>query len=286
MTRPVREGAIERDGLQVAYKQWGDDSQPALLCLHGWLDNAASFDGLAAGLDGVRVLAMDLAGHGRSGHRPPSVPYHYVDWVLDVLRVADILGLDRFSLMGHSMGASIASLVAGTCPDRVQRLVLLEGLGPRAVPEGQAGNLLQNYVELEQKARKTPVRSRPSAFETALRSRRVASPLSPASAELLARRGTEAVGDGVMWRNDRRLSRWQPIHFTEAQVREFLSRITCPTLAVTAADGLEMNQDTVVARKACIAELTEAHVSGQHHVHMDEPEVVLAHVAPFVTASS
>src|SRR5690606_2312769 len=101
------------------------DGRP-VLALHGWLDNAATFVPLAPLLPELRIYALDLPGHGRSSHRPPGARYHYVDWVGDVIEAADALGLDRFALLGHSMGAGISILTAGTFPERVERLALIE----------------------------------------------------------------------------------------------------------------------------------------------------------------
>ncbi|MGH8605107.1 MAG: alpha/beta fold hydrolase, partial [Gammaproteobacteria bacterium] len=57
-------------------KRWGSDQGAPLIALHGWLDNAASFDPLASYLDEFDLVALDLAGHGLSDHRPKGVHYH------------------------------------------------------------------------------------------------------------------------------------------------------------------------------------------------------------------
>ncbi len=68
----ARELSLELPHLRLAAQAWGDPQLPRLLALHGWLDNAASFDRLAPLLCGhFHIVAIDLPGHGRSGHRPP-----------------------------------------------------------------------------------------------------------------------------------------------------------------------------------------------------------------------
>lgn len=121
-------------GLKLAAKGWGPPEGPKVLALHGWLDNAASFDTLAPLLPGIRLVALDLAGHGLSQHRHPTAGYEFVEWVPDVLWAATALGWDRFAILGHSLGAGIAPLVAAAAPDRLDRLVLLDGLGPPSPP--------------------------------------------------------------------------------------------------------------------------------------------------------
>ena len=109
---------INVSGYTLAAKQWGDATKPALLALHGWLDNAATYDLIAPHLADYRVIALDFAGHGYSDHLPEGMRYHMLDNVDDVVGVADALGLESFVLMGHSMGAGISSLLAGAFPDK------------------------------------------------------------------------------------------------------------------------------------------------------------------------
>jgi pimeloyl-ACP methyl ester carboxylesterase len=118
----IAAGALELEALE-----YGDPSAPAVLALHGWLDNAASFERLAPLIPGVRLIALDLPGHGHSQHRPAGTWYHYIDYVSDVLAAADALGLERFTLLGHSLGAATASVVAAARPERVEALWLIEG---------------------------------------------------------------------------------------------------------------------------------------------------------------
>ena len=123
------ERTIEISGLALAARVHGPEDGLPVLALHGWLDNAATFDRLAPLLPDLRIVAIDLAGHGRSQHRV-GAPYHFIDYVADAGAVADALGWQQFSLLGHSLGAGVAALLAGTWPERVRRLALLEGLGP------------------------------------------------------------------------------------------------------------------------------------------------------------
>ena len=129
----MRELAVELPGGTVRGLRWGEAGRPPVLALHGWLDNAASFVPLAAHLEGIELVAIDLPGHGRSAHLPPGADYSFAAAVHLVLDVADALGWERFALLGHSMGAGISSLVAAACPERVRRLVAIEALG--ALPD-------------------------------------------------------------------------------------------------------------------------------------------------------
>jgi len=278
------EERLELDGQGVTLLRWGAPEDPPVLCLHGWLDNANSFAPLSGHLSGVRLIALDLPGHGRSDHRTPGAAYHYLDWVVDVVDVADRLGLERFSLMGHSMGAGIAALVAGTIPERIERLVMLEGAGPRSMVSEQVPGFLSKYIEERRAARAIRPLNRGSNFSTAVRARiAYADPLSNGSAELLVRRAViPAKKGGVVFGNDRRLQRALPRTLTEEMVRAFFARIRCPVLLVTASEGLKARAGIAEERLAAVADLTCVEVPGGHHVHMDAPAEVSSHLRPFL----
>ncbi|RMC03359.1 hypothetical protein DUI87_20555 [Hirundo rustica rustica] len=120
----------------VAAKAWGHLEGDPVLCLHGWLDNANTFDKLIPLLPrGYYYVAMDFSGHGLSSHRPAGCPYHFLDYVTDVRRVAAALQWKRFTLMGHSMGGAVAGMFCFLYPEMVDKLILLESLGFLLAPE-------------------------------------------------------------------------------------------------------------------------------------------------------
>ena len=130
MSDPARCLSLTVNGRRLEALAWGTPTGFPCLALHGWLDNANTFARLAPRLPQLHWVAIDLPGHGLSEHRSPDAKYHFIDWVGDVMAAADALGWQRFSLVGHSMGAAIAALCAGAYPNRVKRLALLDGLGP------------------------------------------------------------------------------------------------------------------------------------------------------------
>ncbi|XP_059672494.1 serine hydrolase-like protein 2 isoform X2 [Gavia stellata] len=120
----------------VAVKAWGPSEGHPVLCLHGWLDNANTFDKLIPLLPrDCYYVAMDFSGHGLSSHRPAGSPYHFLDYVSDVRRVAAALQWRRFTLMGHSMGGAVAGMFCFLYPEMVDKLILLENLGFLLAPE-------------------------------------------------------------------------------------------------------------------------------------------------------
>ncbi len=253
-----------------------------VLALHGWLDNAASFTPLAPMLDDSRVVAMDLAGHGHSDHRPPGASYHLVDYVIDAFEVVERLGWEQFTLMGHSLGAGISCLFAAAFPERVEALVLIDGIGPLSGHEDEAANRLRRAIVARggQARERGPHPSVDSAVAARLRATRMA----PASARLIVERNLRAVDGGFAWRTDRRLTHPSPLYLTESQVLAFLAAIECPVLLVHVEDGVIARRPSTRARMDAFAALKVAAVAGQHHVHMDDPAPVAAAVNEFLKA--
>ena len=114
------------DGVTVAAKAWGpEDADERIIAVHGFLDNAATFDRLVPLLLSqsvrnhnlsMRIVAIDLSGHGKSSHR--LVQYSYDNsWIIEVITVADALGWDRFGLIGHSMVCDQNSLMDNRMTD-------------------------------------------------------------------------------------------------------------------------------------------------------------------------
>lgn len=260
----------------------GEEGAPRVLALHGWLDNAASFVPLAPFLPDLDLVVPDLPGHGRSDHLPRGMDYSFAAAVHSVLDIADALGWEHFTLLGHSMGAGIASLVAAACPARVQRLVAIEALGALAeVPERTVERLRQ-AVEATRALSGKRLRVFPD-LELAVRARMQANGLDEAVARLLVERGTEAVEGGWRWSSDPRLTLPTMVRMTEAQVEDLVAGITCPVKVLFADPAQPYLPDPV--RRARAARLPAGELvvmAGGHHLHMQQPAEVAAVIGAFL----
>ena len=205
---------------------------PRVLCLHGWLDNAASFLPLAPLLSGLDLVALDLAGHGHSAHRSPGSRYYFMDNLWDVDAVLDALGWPHAHFIGHSMGGALACVFAVAAPERVERLVLLDGLGPTSSTADKTVERLRRSRESVRKATGR-LREFPDVA-AAVRARMAASDLSEHAARLICERSLERRGDHFRWRTDPRLNWHSPSLLTEEQVLSILGAITAPVLSFTA----------------------------------------------------
>ena len=251
-----------------------------ILALHGWLDNAASFLPLMEHLANP-VVALDFSGHGLSGHRPEQAATHYVDHVRDVLAVADQLDWQQFILLGHSMGAGVATLFAGCYPQRVAKLVLIEGIGP---PTSAASDVAQTLRQAIDDMQALPTKKKPvyAHIDDAVEARtRGFGGLSHDCSRLLCERGLMPVDDGFTWRADPRLRLTSSLRLTEEQVEGFARAIRSPTLLLVGEQGMG-GQGHFEHRLAWIEGLQLARLPGRHHLHMESPAEVAQVIVAFL----
>jgi pimeloyl-ACP methyl ester carboxylesterase len=182
------------------------------------------------------------------------------------------------------MGAGIASLVPAVASERIDRMVLIEGVGPLSRPAAKAPAALAEALAEEHKHGAAPVRVFAS-FEAAVSARLMRSDLDRGTAAVLVERGTEKVRGGVRFTHDPRLALPSRLRFTENQVRAFLIAIPCPVLGLRARPGLPLPQEIIDRRLAAIPHLEQHQVAGGHHAHLTHPEGVAELVAEFLTAT-
>lgn len=267
-------------GFQLAAKVWGPEDGVPVLALHGWLDNAASFDGLASRLSGVRMVALDLPGHGRSSHAGVGASYHFVDYVVAVHEVLDALGWQQPVLMGHSLGAGVAAVAAAVMPERIHKLVMIEGLGPLTTPADEAPKRLRDAILQARARRPRPKVVYADRTQVAKLLEKTPSRLNPASIETLLARGLEPVEGGFCWRADRRLRLVSRLRMTEAQLLACLRAITCPVLVIAGEQGFTFATDP--KRLSALGDATLVRLSGRHHLHLDDPQPVARVVQGFI----
>lgn len=249
----------------LALRCHGPESGLPVIALHGWRDNAATFEKLAPLLPSLRLIAVDMPGHGLSPWRDADGEYYIWSYVEEVLAVADAFDLKRFSLLGHSMGGAIAALLAGTLPERVDRLALLDAVGPLATaPQAAPEQLLR---ALEQAPLSTRRHHYPS-FEAAVAAR-AAKGLEMEAATILGRRGIAQDEKGWYWTLDPRLSRANQMSLSEAHTEAFLRRIACETLLVAAPSYWPDKREWFERRCTYFRKLRRVDLPGGHHQHLE-----------------
>ena len=281
----MKEMNVELHGLNIAIKRWGNPDGTPVLALHGWLDNANSFDLLAPRLNpDLCIYAVDLPGHGLSSHLHRSCYYHFIDGIYNVIDLADALNLKQFYLLGHSLGGCIASLVAGTIAERIERLVLIDAIGPLTGPADKSLEQTEHYLARRQSLRNKPERSYGSVSEAAeARAQRGHIPLE--FAKILCERGCKQTEAGVYWRHDEKLLLPSPLRLTDEQVLPFLEKISADSCLIFASKGFSSHKTRLQTRIDSVARLKTYTVEGGHHIHMEEPQKVAEIVNELFDAS-
>lgn len=273
---PAEELEIELPHLRFAARRQGDKAGRKLLAVHGWLDNAASFEPIAPWFADFDLVAIDLPGHGRSGHRPPGTWYHTIDYLNELLAIVEHLGWPRFSLLGHSLGAAIASVFAAAVPERVEQLFLIEGLGPLSTPAEKSLELLRAAMHERAGIHTKQMRVFTDLdAPTRARMQHPQMPLTEPAARLLVERGTKPVPGGFVWSSDPRLTLTSAIRLTESQIRDYLRGIQCPARLVLADPPMPfVDQAVLEGRTELVPGLEWMRLPGSHHLHMESPEAV------------
>lgn len=250
-----------------------------VLCLHGWLDNANSYVPMMPFLPDMDLVAIDLPGHGHSSHQTGQ--YSTLDAAVQCLDVATELGWDNFHVIGHSLGGSLALMMAVAAPTRILSCTSIESAGPLAgAPE--------KFPERLQKAaddRAHPDRFASRTFATrdeAVDVRLKAAKMQRVSAMLIIRRQLLETEAGFNWRFDPALRNASLAYLDEAHIEEGIAAIECPTHVVVASDGFIINRDETASRLGRINTLEITELPGFHHIHMDTPEPVAAAINRFL----
>ncbi|XP_057648218.1 serine hydrolase-like protein [Chionomys nivalis] len=284
----------------IAVKVWGSQKDPPVLCLHGWLDNANSFDRLIPLLpQGFHYVAMDFGGHGLSSHHHPGFPYYHQSFVSDVRRVATAFKWTRFAILGHSFGGTVGSMFACTFPEMVDKLILLDTI-PFALDSNEMENILtykrrniEHMLKVEASQKSLRVSS-PEELLQGLLSKNIH--LKRECGELLLQRGTTKVGTGLVLNRDRRLSLAENItDFTSKEMfMQFISSLQANVLFIKATQGyFDVGQENdnkkqpllflLDALKVTLKERFQyVEIPGNHYVHMNEPHLVAGFISSFL----
>ena len=291
---PSRSELITVRGLRTHVRHWGREGAPKLFMVHGWMDVGASFQFVVDALEGDwHVIAPDWRGFGLS-ERTHSDTYWFPDYVADL----DVL-LERYSpgvavnLLGHSMGGNVVSLYAGVRPDRVRRLVNLEGFG---LPPTRAEQAPRRYAKWLDELREPPVLRRyPNREAVAARLQKTNPRLSDARADFLSQHWSAQNADG-QWEilGDPAHKKPSPLLYQVEEVLACWKQITAPVLWVEAEDtnmwqwmGPKPEARIEIDRRLGHLAQVSAHMMPEagHMLHHDQPERLARLLEDFLAGS-
>ena len=270
MSEPAVRQISLATGLTYHTLAWGETGAPAdhtVLLLHGFLDNAWTWEALvAAGLTpGAQIVAPDWRGHGDSDWIGAGGYYHFLDYVADLDALVLALAPRRLSIVGHSMGGIAASYYAGTFPEKVHGLVLIEGLIARETPFDPAR--VARWTASWREARARGTRAYASVDHAAARLRVTDPELDPAAALRLAERGTQRGSDGKLrFKHDPLHTTTGPNPFNLALAESFWQAITCPVLLIEGSTSIfRLSPEDVARRHGAFRKTSHAILEGTGH---------------------
>ena len=229
--------------LRLHYADWGNPDAPVLILQHGGRDHCRSWDWVAEELaKDWHVIAPDLRGHGDSAWAPDG-NYDMGPFVYDFAQLVHTLGHDEVTIIAHSLGGNIATRFAGLYPEKVRRLVNIEGLGPS--PEMRAkreavgyANRFRKWIEDRRAASGRVPRRYPTIEAAFARMKEENSFLTDEQARHLTIHGASRNEDGTWsWKFDPYLNIWGFEDVPEDRSRELWAAITCPLLLLYGLDS-------------------------------------------------
>ena len=240
--------------------------------------------------DDIHFIAIDFPGHGKSSHRWPGMPYTHFEYVADVKKIVSQLGWEKFSIIGHSMGANVASLYAGAFPREVQKLILFDFGGPPLSFTDKTAYVLATYaVQMANLSSVTPRVYQ--SLESAAKRRQVKNvggTLPKEDAMSLAERGSRITENGLIFSHDPILKTGYPFIETQSLMMSVLTNTQCAVLVLgstglmlpTAEKEAQMERINVVYKNAKCK--IRKRINGGHHFHMENPEQVAQEIKQFL----
>ncbi len=220
--------------LRLHYLVWGDEAKPPLILVHGTRDHARSWDRVAQALvDRYCVYAPDLRGHGDSDWAIGG-NYSIIDYALDIHALGEAIGRAPYVIIGHSLGGGVALQYAGAFPEKVARLVTIEGLGGLGWQRERrpAHRRMRQWVESMRELEQRQLRTYPTIDDATRRMMEANRHLSPELARHLTVHGVRQADDGYTWKFDNYTHAGSPYEFNMEDARDLWNQIRCPMLII------------------------------------------------------
>jgi pimeloyl-ACP methyl ester carboxylesterase len=289
--KPSRSEFLDIRGLRYHVRHWGREGAPKLFMMHGWMDISASFQFVVdCLLQDWHVIAPDWRGFGLTA-RSPADTYWYPDYLADLDALLRHYASDEaINLLGHSMGANIVMMYAGVRPQRIARLVNLEGFGlPGSKPEQAPGRFAHWLDQLQEPS---DMRTYPELAGVVARLQKTNPRLSDARAAFLAAHWAGQRDDGS-WEilGDPAHKKASPLLYRVDEVTACWQQISAPVLWVEAAqtdvwrwfgEGALMREE-IQRRISFLRHVQTAIIADAGHMlHHDQPELLAATIENFL----
>jgi len=271
-------------GVEYCLNEWGDEDAPLFFYLHGWGDTGSTFQFVVDALASRwRIVAPDWRGFGRTAHADG--PYWFPDYLADLHAILGHYSPDSpVRLLGHSMGGNIASLYAGSMPERVKAIVNIEGFG---LPDSDPDDAPQRYRDwLEAEEAGVDFSFYPDFTGLARRIRSRNPGLSEDRAEFVARQWAHEDNGVVCLRADPRHKLPNAILYRRAESAACWRNISAAALLVAGEKSSFREHLTDVASSRS-PEIPSYVIDGVGHmIHFEAPEILAEQIEQFLLQSS
>ena len=274
--------------LRYHVRRWPASAAPKLVLLHGWMDVSASFQFIVNAFAGRwDVYAPDWRGYGLT-EWGKSDCYWFPDYMADLDFLLDAIAGDApVHLVGHSLGGNVACMYAGVRPERVAKLVNLEGFGLASTrPEDAPRRYARWLKELHERPGFRPYKS---YSELSARLREGNARLTAERAEFLARHwGRDAPDGGVVLRGDPAHKIVNPVLYRYEEVRACWREVRSSVLWIDGAETaalrrLGLDPQEYAERRSQFAKLRHVTIEqAGHMLHHDQPEGVAKLIEEFL----
>ncbi|KAL4705927.1 hypothetical protein ACJJTC_017509 [Scirpophaga incertulas] len=280
----------------VAGRWWGPRDKQPIIAIHGWQDNAGTWDNLVPLLPvTTSMLCIDLPGHGLSTHNPKGMLYYiFWDGIILLRRIVKHFGWSKISLMGHSLGGALSFMYAASFPEDVDRIICIDIASP-AVRDPkttckQTGWSIDKVLEYEELPEdKIPCYEYEAMIDIVFDAYKGS--ISRENCKILMKRGMSPTPahmkkQGYHFKRDPRLKAAGLAMMSIDTALEYASKLKCKVLNIRAIPGqkwerLDYYLDVIEKMKET-TEVRYIEVEGTHHVQLDSPETIAPLIEEFL----
>ncbi|CAK1556450.1 unnamed protein product [Leptosia nina] len=280
----------------IAGRWWGPRNKQPIIAIHGWQDNAGTWDNLIPMLPAsTAVLAIDLPGHGLSSHYPSGMLY-YVFWdgIVLLRRIVRHFKWQKISLMGHSLGGALSFMYAASFPEEVDRIICIDIASPAVRPPdnmvkatGWSINKLLDYENLSED--KIPCYNYEEMIDIVVDAYKGS--VSRENCKVLMKRGMSPTPphmkrQGYFFKRDLRLKVSGLAMMSIETALEYASQVRCKVLNIRAIPGQNWERldyyTKVIDKLKQTADVNYVEVEGTHHVQLNAPENISSIIEDFL----
>jgi len=274
--------------LRLHYLDWGNPAAPTVVLVHGARDHARSWDWVARALiDRWHVVALDLRGHGDSAWSPDGA-YAPLYHTCDIAEFVDHLGDERVDIVAHSFGGSLCVRYAAMFPEKMRKLVAIEGIGVSGrdladVRTRVADVRWREWIDRRRVLFSHEPRRLKSTEDAVRRVAQENTRLSPEQARHIAIHGIRRRDDGsYAWKFDTMVRSSSPNEATEQDQYQMWRAVTCPTLLVWGRESWAVNPEEDGRAGYFPDARVSAYDAAGHWVHHDRLDAFVAEVRGFL----